>query len=601
MSEEAPRSNDIQLIFKKLRAIPTNKSCFDCNAKLPTWSSITYGVFICIDCSAVHRSLGVHLTFVRSTQLDTNWTWLQLRQMQLGGNANAESFFRQHNCVTTDAQQKYNSRAAQLYREKLHSAAVQAMRLHGNKLEISPRESASVLGTRLLHLEPTNEHTTTNKKEEVDFFEEITTTEIQYNDNQGVDSWTPNGNVNLSKTPGPTVGPNVEAALRPLTEPSAERKPTIGGRKPPAKKTGLGSKKVGGLGAQRVKADFAEIEREAELADKLKESRIKEKTPVVPEKSPEEQEAQLTSIRLAYQDISLQQKKEEEKLKSVDPKKAKQVERLGMGFASRSGVSHSAFSDMKPIEQETPLKTSSSSSRYARDDDGGGDDFIDFFTSSSSSMYKGNRTPTESSNFESVFFESSKSDSLSGSGETTNRNASNKSSSGSSGWAESSGGGGWGEPKRAGGWRDSVNDSDWGDERKASGSKAKEWEEPERRQPSTRPSEKITPSPTSAGNEAQKKFGSAKAISSDQYFGDSSDTSWERKTNLSRFEGSSSISSADYFNRTEVTPGSGYNMQTPDLDDVKESVRQGVTKVAGKLSSLANGVMSSIQEKYGGY
>ena len=36
-------------------------------------------------------------------------------------------------------------------------------------------------------------------------------------------------------------------------------------------------------------------------------------------------------------------------------------------------------------------------------------------------------------------------------------------------------------------------------------------------------------------------------------------------------------------------------LQTPDLEDVKESVRQGVTKVAGKLGTLANGVMSSLQ------
>ena len=38
--------------------------------------------------------------------------------------------------------------------------------------------------------------------------------------------------------------------------------------------------------------------------------------------------------------------------------------------------------------------------------------------------------------------------------------------------------------------------------------------------------------------------------------------------------------------------------QAPDMDDVKESVRQGVTKVAGRLSGMASGVMNQIQVRY---
>ncbi len=39
----------------------------------PDWADISFGVFICIGCSGIHRSLGAHLCKVKSVNLD-EWT-----------------------------------------------------------------------------------------------------------------------------------------------------------------------------------------------------------------------------------------------------------------------------------------------------------------------------------------------------------------------------------------------------------------------------------------------------------------------------------------------------------------------------------------------
>mmetsp|Transcript_84435 Transcript_84435/g.217455 ORF Transcript_84435/g.217455 Transcript_84435/m.217455 type:complete len:322 (-) Transcript_84435:333-1298(-) len=109
--------------FRLQREDIANTTCCDSGSEDAQWASVSHGIYISIEASGLHRSLGVHISFVQSTCMDS-WRPIHLKMMELGGNRCFDEFLREHG-VPKDMpiREKYTTRAAKWYRENLRAMA----------------------------------------------------------------------------------------------------------------------------------------------------------------------------------------------------------------------------------------------------------------------------------------------------------------------------------------------------------------------------------------------------------------------------------------------------------------------------------------------
>ncbi|XP_068394742.1 arf-GAP with coiled-coil, ANK repeat and PH domain-containing protein 3 [Eschrichtius robustus] len=91
-TDSRERSVKGESVLQRVQHVAGNSRCGDCGQPDPRWASINLGVLLCIECSGVHRSLGVHCSKVRSLTLDS-WEPELLKLMCELGNSTVNRIY----------------------------------------------------------------------------------------------------------------------------------------------------------------------------------------------------------------------------------------------------------------------------------------------------------------------------------------------------------------------------------------------------------------------------------------------------------------------------------------------------------------------------
>ncbi|XP_032465654.1 arf-GAP with coiled-coil, ANK repeat and PH domain-containing protein 3 isoform X6 [Phocoena sinus] len=91
-TDSRERSARGERVLQRVQHVAGNSQCGDCGQPDPRWASINLGVLLCIECSGIHRSLGVHCSKVRSLTLDS-WEPELLKLMCELGNSTVNQIY----------------------------------------------------------------------------------------------------------------------------------------------------------------------------------------------------------------------------------------------------------------------------------------------------------------------------------------------------------------------------------------------------------------------------------------------------------------------------------------------------------------------------